>query len=475
MDRLELAERRYRDIVADNLPGMERGKRYWGMPTSKLLAWIDDYVVPAIEEVYQRPQFRDHATWPQRVLVKGADTPERAAVERVDRALVAEAKALCKLPRNRLVARALEEMTPRQEESETCSVTSSSGGSECVPLRLDPRRWIPYYVAQTDNMSRRDWTDLVCADDYFIPTGGMMRRTPLPEGVTEGAFVVSLSPHLFQVGDSITRCMMQRIRSMLGFLAEARQVIYRAVRATGRPYTSQVEAEREAYRELDQSHADLQRICLTGADARVREACITLVQVYAEFHPAATLDWLGISDWALRCFQGQLRHNIESTRELETVERIAAALGDVRHLYRGSSPELSDIEAAIATGNLVLIKAEQGTRPLRAQSFNGAARLKSRGPIEAPSGGIPLPDPRRTVRKSPTRRLDARIASPVNDIDLYEKHVSYSTMYNRWARLAPLLPPSLYRHVCGEAERATYRLDLPINKIHLFDSRRAGH
>lgn len=141
----------------------------------------------------------------------------------------------------------------------------------------------------------------ITADEVVETERGMMRKTPLPEGVTEGAFVVALSPHLFQVGDSITRCMMQRIRSMLGFLAEARQVIYTAVRATGRPYTSQVEAEREAHRELGQSHTELQGICLTGADARVREACITLVQVYAEFHPAARLDWLGISDWALRC------------------------------------------------------------------------------------------------------------------------------------------------------------------------------
>ena len=140
MDRFELAERRYRDIADENLPGMDRGTRYWRMPAARLRAWIDEYVLPAVEEVCDRPQFRDHATWPQRVLVRGADTPERAAVERVDRALVAEAKALRKLSRNRLVARALEEMTPRQEESATGSVTISSGGAGWVPLRLDPRR-----------------------------------------------------------------------------------------------------------------------------------------------------------------------------------------------------------------------------------------------------------------------------------------------------------------------------------------------
>ena len=244
---------------------------------------------------------------------------------------------------------------------------------------------------------------------------------------------------------------------MVGFLVEARQVIHTAVGATGRPYTSQMEAEREAYQELDESHADLKRICLTGADAHVRDACITLVQVYAEFHPAPKLDWLGISDWAFQRSKAHLRHCIEAIRELETLERIAAALGDLQHLYRGSSPELSAIDAAIATGGLVLIKAEQTAHWERKRIDQDWRRHRKAWQML-----WKLAD-------------NARIASPVNDIDLYGKHVSYSTMYNRWARLEPLLPPSLYCRVSGGAERATYRLDIPINRIYLFESRSTGH
>lgn len=64
---------------------------------------------------------------------------------------------------------------------------------------------------------------------------------------------------------------------------------------------------------------------------------------------------------------------------------------------------------------------------------------------------------------------NASITSSVNDIDLYQERVSYSTMYNRWARLKPLLPSSLSRLISVGAERATYRLELAINKIHIFD------
>jgi hypothetical protein len=299
-------------------------------------------------------------------------------------------------------------------------------------------------------MSQKNWTDLVCSDDYFVPTGGMMRTTPLPSGVTEGVFVVSLSSSLFHVGDSITRCMMQRIRAMRNLQVEIRQIVYKALRETGRAYKSQVEAEHAAHRELDKSCADLQRICLTGSDAHFRDACITMVQVYAAFHPAPELDWLGVSDLAIQRFHGTLEHNIKSARDLETVERISAALGDLRHLYRDMTPDQSDLEAAIAKGHLVLVKRGR-------EAYWEAQRIDC--------------DWRR--HRKPWDMLwqlaiKARAASPVNDIDLYRGRVSPSTMYNRCERLRSLLPGSLRRHVVPGGERATYRLQLPIHKIHLF-------
>ena len=93
MNRIELAERRYRDIIPERLAATDRAARYWRMPLSEIEAWISEYVLPAVEELLPRPLFRTHATWPQLTLVVGAGTPERVAIEQVDRALVAEAVA----------------------------------------------------------------------------------------------------------------------------------------------------------------------------------------------------------------------------------------------------------------------------------------------------------------------------------------------------------------------------------------------
>ena len=63
---------------------------------------------------------------------------------------------------------------------------------------------------------------------------------------------------------------------------------------------------------------------------------------------------------------------------------------------------------------------------------------------------------------------NARMASAVGDIDLYQEDASRSTIANRWRRLKKLIPATLARYVVPGGERATYRLDLRGRQIHLF-------
>ena len=199
----------------------------------------------------------------------------------------------------------------------------------------------------------------MCSDDYMGPMGGMMRTTPLVPGVTEGVMVVSLNPHLFFVGDSITRCMMQRVRSWMSLFSEARTVCYEAVRNTGQIDAEECLAEQSAWTSLQADVAALRVCCLTGPESRVRDACIALVQVYAEFHPAPDLAWLGIRSESIKRFRGHLTNRIMSSRELETLDRIAGALGELQLLYRDLRPEISAIDAAVGTGGLVLVEPDR--------------------------------------------------------------------------------------------------------------------
>jgi hypothetical protein len=430
---------------------MDQAERYCKMPVDRVLAWITDYVLPAIEEVYERPTFRDHATWAQRTLAPDTDGPERAAVERVDRCLVEAGKTLHQLTRYKLVQRNL-------EKTVTASPRSPGNASD-APCKTRNRRnrrlekspaLIPAYVEQVAAVADRCWTDLVCMNDYFGPVGGMMRTTPLPKGVTEGAFVVSLAPRLYFVGDSVTRCMMQRVRSWIGLLDEARTLFLQAVAKAGRRYGKQVEAEAQAWTELLRNWDELQGICLAGSEAPIREGCIGLIQVYAEFHFSPALTWLGIPAAMVTRFKGQLRHSIEHSRDLETADRIAGALHDARLIYRDTDPEESAIDDAIATGNLVLLEA-------RREVYWQKERI----------------DVDWNKHKRPWEflwklALNARYVKPVKDWDLYLDAAKRSTMANRWKRLKDLLPKTLARHVYPGEERATYVLKLPNRRAHLF-------
>ena len=392
-------------------------------------------------------------------MIAGAATPERAAVEQVDRALVAEAEALGRLAQSPLVADRLQVLAaeaPSLPVEET--IVISDNNDSRAPFRLNRHTFIPYLISQIDGIAGRPWTDLVCSDDYIGPVGGMMRTTPLPPMVTEGAMVVSLNPHLFFVGDSITRCLMQRVRSWMSLLSEARAVCYEVVHGTGQIGAEESSVERSAWTQLQAQVAVLQRCCLSGPESRMRDACIAIVQVYAEFHPAPELGWLGIKSESLEQFKGVLTQNIMSRRDLETLDRIAGALGELQLLYRDLSPEVSPIDTAVTTGGLVLVEQDR--------------RAYWRGEL------IQRDWHDRKYRNHWAMlwklALNARAASPVGNFDLYRNAVSNSTIHSRAMRLKTLLPPSLRELVQPGRERATYRLILPPVQIHLFPVRGAS-
>ena len=120
-----------------------------------------------------------------------------------------------------------------------------------------------------------------------------------------------------------------------------------------------METERAAWHELQESTNDLQRLCLVGIESRIRESCITLAQVYAEFHTNPDLSGLAVPEHALHRFRGQLRRNLTSEHDLETLDRIATAVEDLKLLYRELDADVLAHDEAIASGGLVLIKATQ--------------------------------------------------------------------------------------------------------------------
>lgn len=199
--------------------------------------------------------------------------------------------------------------------------------------------------SQVDGIARRFWTDLVCPDDYFEPCGGWLEQRASTQG-QPGDFIVSLNPELHPVGDFVTRCLLRRIEVLHEVLTQFR----RRLQGGGEKQVSQ------AWDTLEESVRALRATCQAGQDALLRESCVILTQTYAAFHPAPDCHWLGLSESIVHRGIPMLKHRLTNRRDKEMPERIAAALGNLRRLYEGGTPQTRDVEEAIAGQGLVVIE-----------------------------------------------------------------------------------------------------------------------
>ena len=445
MDRIELAGRRFRQLPP--VSGEDHRQKRW---LRAVEIWLRDDVVAAVEEFVGRPAFQERARWPLRRLVRGADTPERRAIEDVDAALVTAARALGRFADEDAIDRALRERFPRQERVPDRVVSRGTGPDEAS--------WTSQEIDHLDMagnpvriMASRPWSDLVCPHDYLGPRGGLMRTTPLPPGVTEGEFVLAYNPELHPIGDFLTRCLFRRIDIGQAYLNTFRRFCLRAWDRAGRPPLGSADEEGRAWQDLEDRIAELRSLCLAGPEAALRDSCIVLTQVYLAYHPRPDLPWLGLATPFNKGEARLLQHHITRSRTSEPLDRIALALADLNRLPGDSPPRRIDRNPAIDAGGLVLID-----QPRTA--------FWERKPIEADWDRHPKPWEflRRLAEKG-------RRAGAVREADLYADVPSPSAMANRFHRLKKLLPPSLWTHIVPAGSRA-YRLVLDPVKIHLFDA-----
>ncbi len=323
-------------------------------------------------------------------------------------------------------------------------------------------------------IARRPWIDLVCADDYFSPSRGLnfqvkqvrreegdtivepdpargARSTHLVIRPTPGEFVVGFNPELHPVGDFVTRSMLRRVEVWLSSLSDFRQLCHQALRHVKRGYPAQVDAEATAWNDLENRVAELRRVCTTAPAASLRDSCIILTQVYTAFHPAPALTWLGLPESVVTTGIWLLRHRIISERHLESVERIATAVRDLRHLYPEGEPEESALDEAVATGGLVLA---------------GLPRSAHWETKRIPADWDRFDKPWLLLWKLATKaRLHAGVE--VKDVYGYDA-VTDSALSTLVYRLKQILPATLWRLIRPTGQRS-YRLHLAREQIHLHE------
>ncbi len=440
VDRIELAERRYRQIVPEPV-------RNWAeMPVRELGIWLKDYVAPLVGEYTARPRFRDATCWSLHEFRAGADTPARRQVDATAAALTRHARLLRAALRSRRVVAAVgESLLPLRFVDQELVVTGS--GARPISRTVREVDQLPVMIAQIEAIARPFWRDLVDPADYLEPRGAWLLREEPSEHVTAGEFVVSLNSELHAIGDFISRCLFRRVEVLAEILAGADRAVLACVPALGRAAPKSVSGVAGDRERLQETIRQLHTICRPDGDAAVRDSCVILAQVYATFHPAPDVGWLGLPDDVLEAGRLTLRHRFTNIRNPELTELVAAALSDLRRLYANEPSGQSALEEAVARGGLVL------TTSPRAAYWE-----KEPLAIDWANNDRPWEMLLALARKG-------RLGAGVEERDLFPDDASPSAMPTLFGRLKRLLPAELWKHIIPGIKLRSYCLKLESAQI----------
>ncbi len=440
MDRLELALRRYLQIVPKAVGPLN-------VPVRKIRVWLAEDVCRVLEDFTARPTFREYASWPIRVLRIGAATPERALVERVDDQLQLCGKALTKLTALKIVSKKLDELFPPKIEIVAETAEISGRGIKRTATKTAPVDHLKVELSQVRAIAGRDWKDLVEVNDYFEPQQEWVDAGN-GQRVQRGEWVVSVNPELLPIGNFVVRCLLKRIEMRFEILRSARKKCLTVFRHIPPKYPKQRTAVEASWDELVKSIIEIQQALRTGQEMRLRDSCVALTQTYAAFHPKPNLDWLGLRPGIIEQGRSTLAARLTQWQNAQMLDRIATSLGDLRYLFPEGST-LSAVEEAVASGGLVI---EERTQVVHWETQQIAERF--------------WPVPWKFLL---ALARCARSQSAAGLSDVYgNKVVSDSAISTTFGRLKHALPPTLWKLVKPGKEPRTYRLHLEPHRIHIF-------
>ena len=401
--------------------------------------WLTEDVCAALEEFVSRPTFREYAVWPIRALKQSAQTPERELIDHVDTDLQLCGKALTKVVSLKTVRKKLRELYPPIPTVVGGCIKISEKGATWESIKKEPIDHLEIELCQLEAIADHDWRDLVNVNDYFEPQQEWTSNSD-GKSVQRGEWVVSINPDLLPIGNFVVRCLLKRIEMRVSVLDLIRIKSGKACRELPSINPKHVEAVQDKWNQLHRTVTAIRQLMRSGKEMRLRDSCVTAMQVYAALHPAPDLGWLGLDQAIVEKDYAMPAGRLTQRQNAEMLDRIATALADLRRLLPDTSRP--DIEAAIAEGALVICEDTHAVYwqklclknelPRKQWQFLIALTRRSRRPVAACDVGT---------------------------------GVSRSAMATACQRLKKNLPPSLRKLIVPGEEAGTYHLELDAHLI----------
>jgi hypothetical protein len=379
MDRLQAAQQRYERIrPGDDEIGSPR-------KAEELSHWIQHDVCPVIAELIERADFQGLARWSIDTLGAGANSEARRLIEDIDTGIVQSAERMARLLRERPLAEALAAHA-YENGADTVRIGALSSSKEWIeqvqteinssqPSGLAPDGGAACEVGKQANKSSatetreqacaefiatRPWRDLVSVYDFFAPASDLNLHDqeswpgPSNQSVRIADFLPYCKPHLRLPCDYVMQCLMIRIDFWLSELVRLQVSCEKALQNLA-SNTKDLRLElRTAVREIHEPLHKLEIACRHDPQARLREACVALVQVFAAFRPQTNFGWLGPAG-QMAVNAASLRYFIERRADAALTDRIADALAEVKSVYRSAVDPDAAIHQAVQQVSLVLV------------------------------------------------------------------------------------------------------------------------
>ena len=448
MNALKMAIRQYRQFLP------EAGIHRFHLNPASFECWLNDYVVPAIDEFWNRPEFQNQASWAVRSLCAGAATQQRESIDQLDSTFLATAKSLIRLASNKLVSRRLE---ARYSSNATVAEAESPDGSQMTD-RI--RNSFAIERSQIGAMVEPGKCSLMSVNDYFGPVPEFVEIDG--KWIQRGDFITNLTPGLFPLGNLVVWLFLERARRKQRTVDSFYRKVMIAVADTSNQYVKQVADVNNARDMLSVQMAELRADFQLGRENRIREACMVLAQVYAALQSGADCSWIGLPEDVVRSGRQNLGYQLVAGVGVETQDLVSRSMLEIQNLYDGSDTHAA-IDKAIGDGLLVVIPEWSRSTKFR-EVLAGKVWWKGQK-VGADWSGTPF-------KLFHQLALKAKTKSYVTESDIYDDVVGSTAMSTAMDRLKKRLPDNFAKLIEPGPERATYKLTLAPAQIYVADSSR---
>ena len=436
MDSRELAVHQF-ELIQDRL-------KKQSLAGSAATAWLQKYVVPAVAEYWGRPRFREYAMWSIVNLADSADSEDREKLDALRESIHGVSEAIQQLATKPGVAHHIEQLFSTVPANVDEEIWVEGDESDTVHTSTNHPLSNGIHPNALNSFLRDGEFHLTNSNDYFGPVQEFTQSADKP--VQRGELIVSVNPQFVPIGDMIVHTMLRRIELAEELLKDGRRTVLEVVSQIDADYEALTTAVNTAMAALTKSVAAIRPRFQHNAEAKLRQACSVLTQIYAAKNPAADCDWLGLPNDVVESGRQSIDMRLQSWPGIQMYLVIANALTTLEKLYQGQQ-DGSEIDEAISSCRLVIAEKSQQVWWEGKECLNGFSPVEFRSLRLLASGAS-------------ARRIIA-------EADVYEDVGSPSRFPTMIGRLKKRLPDTLAERIIHGGEKSTFRLELSGEQVYV--------